>query len=436
MALLSEEDRRVLEHTRRHLREWLPVVDRLPPAELIERILPATAYAYELRGPRLLQAWENLKKMRSLVRRIQNRGYATLARIADYIDSLSAGDESNAVVDTLDAVNLMTVHASKGLEFPIVFVVNLAKGASGPPKPMRIIAAPDREPAVSIGPFVSEVDEIERDREKQETRRLLYVALTRARDRLYLSSALKDGAFAPGPGSLGEVLPDSLRALFVRAATAFDELPTIGWTGQSGQSYELLRCQPPSTDGPGGRQPPPAPAARPYAMARAAATGRVRTRVTEPADSQDEPRVIAGRLVHRLFQFAHLMTGASAQADETVARELLRPDERAVLADVDQVVGTAVASWRALREKGDVERMLREGTGQYEVPFSFFDGPTASILRGTIDCLVLRPDGSVLVVELKTGGRQPEHDRQLAAYVAAAGALFPGARVEGILLYP
>ena len=108
--------------------EWLAQVDRVPPADLIEQLLPATAYAYELRGPRRQQAWENLKKMRGLVRRIQNRGYATLARIADHIDSLTAGDESNAVIEALDAVNLMTVHASKGLEFPIVFVVNLAQG--------------------------------------------------------------------------------------------------------------------------------------------------------------------------------------------------------------------------------------------------------------------------------------------------------------------
>ena len=93
--------------------------------------------------------------MRGLIRRIQNRGYATLPRIADHIDALTAGDESNAVIEALDAVNLMTVHASKGLEFPIVFVVNMAKGASGPPKPVRVIDGED-EPSVSVGPFVSD----------------------------------------------------------------------------------------------------------------------------------------------------------------------------------------------------------------------------------------------------------------------------------------
>jgi ATP-dependent exoDNAse (exonuclease V) beta subunit len=82
-------------------------------------------------------------------------------------------------------------------------------------------------PSVSIGPFVSETDEAERDREKQETRRLLYVALTRARDRLYLSSPVKDGMLAPGRGSLAEVLPDSIKELFSRAAAV---TPTQGDT--------------------------------------------------------------------------------------------------------------------------------------------------------------------------------------------------------------
>ena len=196
----------------------------MPPAELFETILAESAYAYELRGPRLRQAWENVKKMRSLVRRIQNRGYATLPRIADHLDSLTAGDESNAVLEALDAVNLMTVHASKGLEFPIVFVVNMAKGASGPPRPVRVVvdadAEGDEQASVTVGPFVSETDEAERQREKHETKRLLYVALTRARDRLYLASALKEGTMAPGRGSLGEVFPQSIRDLFVRAGAS------------------------------------------------------------------------------------------------------------------------------------------------------------------------------------------------------------------------
>jgi ATP-dependent helicase/nuclease subunit A len=234
LAGLDEDDRRALELARRHVPDWLARVDRVPPADLLEALIPETAYAFELRGPRAAQGWENVKKLRGLIRRIQNRGYATLARIADHLDTLTPGDESNAVLEALDAVNLMTVHASKGLEFPIVFVVNLAKGASGFPRPIRV-AAED----VSVGPFVSESDEEERLREREETKRLLYVALTRARDRLYLATALKDGAFSAGRGSLGDVLPDSLKAMFVRAAQEAGR--TVEWIAASGQTYTLVR---------------------------------------------------------------------------------------------------------------------------------------------------------------------------------------------------
>jgi ATP-dependent helicase/nuclease subunit A len=216
-------------------------VDRIPPAELIEQILDDAAYVYEIRGPRQRQAWENIKKMRGLIRRVQNRGYSTMARIADHLDSLGAGDESNAVLEAVDAVNLMTIHASKGLEFPIVFVVNLARGASGPPHPVRVLVDGDAE-SVSVGPFVSEMDELDRERERHETRRLLYVALTRARDRLYLSTSLKDGDVVVGRGSLAEVLPKSLLQLFTRAAFPLSGVSTLAWSGVSGTAYEWSVC--------------------------------------------------------------------------------------------------------------------------------------------------------------------------------------------------
>jgi len=70
------------------------------------------------------------------------------------------------------------------------------------------------------------------------------------------------------------------------------------------------------------------------------------------------------------------------------------------------------------------------------VPFSFARAGAGVILRGTIDCLVERDDGTVVVVEVKTGGRDPQHERQLAVYVDAARAVFPSRRIEGLLLYP
>ena len=214
LARLDAEDRDVLERVRTAMPRWLALVDRVTPSEVLDAILRETAYAYEMRGTRRVQARENLKKLRALIRKAENRGYATLARIAEFLDDLAVGDESNAVIDALDAVNLMTVHAAKGLEFPIVFVVNMNRGTGGPRAPIRVMVDGYDTPSVAIGDFESEADEDATARDREETKRLLYVALTRARDRLYLGAVVKDGMFKPGRGSLGEVLPAGAKARF------------------------------------------------------------------------------------------------------------------------------------------------------------------------------------------------------------------------------
>jgi ATP-dependent helicase/nuclease subunit A len=228
---LSAEDRRVLAQLRGAFPGWLAAADLIAAAELLERVLHETAYYLELRGARRLQARENLKKLRSLVRRAQNRGYTTLARIAEHLEQLAVGDESNAAIDAADAVSLMTVHAAKGLEFAVVFLVNLGRGTGGPRAPIRVALAGDGEPAVSVADYQSDADEDAKARDREESKRLLYVALTRARDRLYLSASVVNGDCRMGPGSLGEVLPASLRSVLSAApGAASAPRATILWT--------------------------------------------------------------------------------------------------------------------------------------------------------------------------------------------------------------
>jgi len=238
MAQLASSDMRALVEARAATSRWLDLVDRMPPAELVDLVLAESAYAYELRGLRFLQARENLKKIRSLLRRIQNRGYATLARLAAHLDRLAVGDEANAAIDALDAVNLMTVHASKGLEFPVVFLVNLSRGTGSRRDPIRVVADPSGQAGgVAIGDFQSEADDDHPAREREETKRLLYVALTRARDRLYLGSVLKDSRVQPGRGSLAEVLPQSLLDRLVGSAEA------VEWRATAGHVHHFRVCQ-------------------------------------------------------------------------------------------------------------------------------------------------------------------------------------------------
>ena len=195
-------------------------------------MLAESAYFWEITGPRADQARENLKKIRGVVGAFRTGDTRRWRGSTDHLDRLSAGDESNAAIDAVDAVNLMTVHAAKGLEFPIVFLVNLGKGAGGSRAPIRFSAPPDDAPLVSIGDFRSEADEDAVAREREEAKRLLYVAVTRARDRLYFAATLHDGVFVAGRLGLGDVLPPDFRDLFPRALASPGQI--IDWVGGTG----------------------------------------------------------------------------------------------------------------------------------------------------------------------------------------------------------
>ena len=256
LADLPADDRDRLLLVRDSVAAWIAIADQLPPAEVVDRVLAESAYAVEIGGAGFAQARENLKKVRGLIRRIQNRGYATLGRLADYFAELVAGgDESNAIIDAADAVNLMTVHAAKGLEFPVVFVVNLGKGSGGGRDDIRVVAPPyqdeDQElgeasatlmspsvtlmspsvtlmsPSVSVSDHESASDRDSEDKDREETKRLLYVALTRARDRLYLSVTKAGAKLTLQRGSLGRILPAGL----MTAAAGVDA--EILWQGHS-----------------------------------------------------------------------------------------------------------------------------------------------------------------------------------------------------------
>ena len=110
----------------------------------------------------------------------------TVVDFLDYMELvLEAGDNSaQAELEDIDTVNLMTVHASKGLEYPIVFMVNLVS---------------DRFPTRNKGDVIDVPNELIKetlpsgDEHIQEERRLFYVGMTRAKKYLYLTLAKNYG---------------------------------------------------------------------------------------------------------------------------------------------------------------------------------------------------------------------------------------------------
>jgi ATP-dependent helicase/nuclease subunit A len=445
-ARLDADDLDVLIALRDVVPGWLARADRVRPSELLDEAIRQTAYAAELgslgEGPAGRQARENLKKVRALVRRIENRGYATLARVADYLDRLSAGDESAASVDALDSVNLMTVHAAKGLEFPIVFVVNLGRGGSGGREAIRVAAIDhDDEIAVSVGTFRSAADEDATDRDREELKRLLYVALTRARDRLYLGTTLDErGRFDTARGGLGEVLPPDLRAAFEHAYAAGPGSTTFSWQGPTSvHRFEKVETHDEASFTPASERQQVdddferLEVAGPTLRRRISQAGGA-----EPSSSPSMRRAPAsarhlGTLVHRLLEHRAFDATNESRRRELAARlsGLIgadRPEQAAL-------VEPALEFIAALRRDERLMARLGRQPAWHEVPLVLREG--TSVWRGAADAVV-RPEGLGVaeVFEFKTGRPQAAHEAQLALYVAAIRAILPDAEVTGNLVYP
>ena len=454
LAALDPEDRLVLERARHSVARWLALVDRLPPAEVLELVLDETAYMFETQGPRVRQARENLKKIRAMIRRVQNRGYATMARLAEHLERLTAGDESNAVIDAGDSVSLMTIHAAKGLEFPVVFVVNLSRGTGGRRHAIRVVSDAEHGQAwLSVGDFQSEADADAKAKDREETKRLLYVALTRARDRLYLASEIKDARWRAFGGSLGDILPAGVKARF-EAASPAPAPETTEWAAASGHVHAFRVCTVPEQAEQPGSDPlfskteilasaavPDNFAALvdPFELPRVAVTRVLAPAVEKRRRNQIDTssRSLTGTLVHRLFErFGTSLAGdASSQAIADELARLIRDEETVEAGDVEQVFNQARSAYLALCGQRALSQALEAGDALFEVPFSVRPASSHMILRGTFDCLIQRRDGGMTLLELKTGKPAPEHDRQLEIYLTAARAMFPGMPVEGKLVY-
>jgi ATP-dependent helicase/nuclease subunit A len=438
-AALDAHDTEALRVARSAAARWREMVDRLPPAELLDRVLAESAYAAELRGPRLHQARENLKKIRAIIRRIQNRGYGTLDRIVTHLDQLAVGDEANAVIDATDAVSLMTVHASKGLEFPVVFVVNLARGTGNWRSAIRVGVEPNGEDvSVSVGDFESPADGDAADREREETKRLLYVAVTRARDRLYLGSVVKDGRLKPGRGSLAEVLPDAVQDLF---AEAYRGAATVRWSGGSavhGFAVCALAEQPEEAAPaawaglrPGDDFAPLADAGVPRVTVSMQREGFEAATGVERSGSDGSGRLV-GILVHRLLQREPL--GGEVDVEE-LRRSISGMLSSLAVTDTDEferASADAIARFQALSLRPDVRAVYLSGDVYHEVPFTL--ARQGRYIRGAIDCLVVSA-GRVTVLEFKTGAPHDDHRVQTELYRSAAQALFPDAVVDARLVY-
>ncbi len=198
-SILSGCELKSLETAESILAGLLPGAGRMPLAFLMEDFLTATGArgVYRLM-PDGDQADANIEKFLGLLDRMDGNGVGSLFHAARTLRRVSAEitDEGQAPPDAdEDRVRIMTVHAAKGLEFPVVYLTGLESGPVNDKDAWNVddgmgvgIKCPGSEPGSGYRPSARfTLIKNKRKREQvAEYKRLLYVAVTRARDRLYL----------------------------------------------------------------------------------------------------------------------------------------------------------------------------------------------------------------------------------------------------------
>ncbi len=200
-----EIDREPLKVFRKQLQRWQQRRDRLSLSRLISEIFDDSFYRATLaanwNGEQLLA---NLDKLVEQVRDFEQSGFMALS---DFIESLRETikldpreGEAQIALEDENTVKIMTIHQAKGLEFPVVFCPYLQRSPQGERHKLRFdadlgLAAKIRDPQNNYDertPFLfQQIDFRRQQKEIAELKRLFYVAVTRARDRLFLVGAFK-----------------------------------------------------------------------------------------------------------------------------------------------------------------------------------------------------------------------------------------------------
>jgi ATP-dependent exoDNAse (exonuclease V) beta subunit len=478
LALLGAADGERLRAFRERFCAERRAVPLSPLADLLRRAIAASDYdTYALSQRWGEQRLANVHKLIRLARRFEaqeGRDLRAFLRHAAHLADAFAGREAHAPVGDgqLDAVRLMSVHAAKGLEFPVVCVADLGRAPR--------LAAPDLiveregrlglrlrllgEPEPLPGLAYEELREELLLAQQAEEDRILYVAMTRARERLLLSGAA-DFARWPAAARRGcapiawvaPALVDDLPGLLASEAGSLD------WETGAGGSIRC-RLNQPGLDGERERAPAPrrnrtAQAAAPPSLEPEAAELRSLEHgwptVARLAHPQPELPLLADpdttvsysslaqleRCGYRYYleRVLHMAqrhpTGpgraqdgaAQARARGTVIHALLEAIDfgRAQAPEERRVARMARRLGVSLRrgEQAEIAALLRDaleaplahriGCGRdlrREHPFVFSLGSEHPLVSGVFDLLVREPEGALLVVDYKSDRVAAEDD--------------------------
>ena len=183
------------------------LVPDTPIHELIERILQETGYGHYVSAmPAGKRRMANLNMLLEKAAAYEKTSYKGLFHFVRYIDELQKYDvdfgEADTVGENEDVVRIMSIHKSKGLEFPVVFVSGMGKNFNKQDTRSKMVLHPElgigldymdgkrriKSPTIAKKAIAKQID-LEN---LGEELRVLYVALTRAKEKLILTGTLKD----------------------------------------------------------------------------------------------------------------------------------------------------------------------------------------------------------------------------------------------------
>lgn len=205
------------------LSDMIPLSARLPIPLLLRTILERSGWRGSIAGhQRQAQMEANIEKLLQYARDFENKGFKNLYDFVEELTLLknsSAKESEAAVITSDDVVNIMTIHASKGLEFPVVAVFKTNKSGGhydalytnrdiGLAFPVPVVFEEADARAMVATPISFAAKTQKENAERAEEKRLLYVALTRAREHLIVTGTIsfkKDGTPDKPKGMLAMV---------------------------------------------------------------------------------------------------------------------------------------------------------------------------------------------------------------------------------------
>jgi ATP-dependent helicase/nuclease subunit A len=339
-------------------------------------------------------------------------------------------------------VRVMTVHGSKGLQSPIVILAD----ATGNPdsSPIRELILEEQLPAgggrtlplpslrgeEKVG-RIAEAEEAARIADRQEHWRLMYVAMTRAEEALFIGGALGKRESEPAADSW-----------FARLAPLFDcqpiEDPIWGWRLERGeQAAPVARAAPDTAPSPialpAWAIAPIGPEPRPPRPLAPSSAGR--DPGSDPPLPPEAGREAARRgvLIHRLLE---RLPEVRPEMRATAAAEWLGRQGRDLTAD--QRAEIARAALAVLADPAFAEVFSPQGLAEVSLAATV----NGQVIAGSADRLLVTAT-RVTVVDFKTARRPPaalaevplSTLRQMAAYAAALEAIYPGREIVAAVLY-